>query len=474
MGTGPLGHTLIGRLLRCLRSRHRVLILLVLSTLFASLLVRPARAADPAHLGYGTTGGVEALGFDWIKTLYSPSGDQARRLVRVDLRASHLGSLDAWLADLDHSVRYYAQMADAYEIGNEPNLDASYGWGAPPDAADYTYALCRAYATIKAADPDALVVTAGLAPTGRIPFTWEGHKGYCAPGVSWCPVYYQDEREFLREMLRAGAGACFDALGYHPYGFSAPYDAAPGSAACGPNDFCFRSVERIHDILYGEFGLTQPVWPTEFGWIVDPRLVGKRECWNDPSMVPFQWMVVSQEAQATNLVGAYQYAESHYPWMGAMFLFNYGIGGGCDQMGFFNIQGRPAEAALAAMSKRYVPGIAAWRGTRNVVVNVGGEGVASGQLWLDNLTYGPLNWHAALVPGATLDGRLSLQVSDGDITQPVRFSIDATGLAPGLHTGRLALTATAPLGLPVTDAQQEVSVGVLVATDRIYVPMVSR
>jgi hypothetical protein len=31
---------------------------------------------------------------------------------------------------------------DAYEIGNEPNLDASYGWGAAPVAADRR--LCHA------------------------------------------------------------------------------------------------------------------------------------------------------------------------------------------------------------------------------------------------------------------------------------------------------------------------------------------
>lgn len=256
--------------------RHRALILLALIGGMLVLFAVCAHAEAPPHLGYGTTGGVESLGFDWIKTLDRPAVGEARNLVRIDLRASHLEQLDEWLASLDHNVRQWAEAADAYEIGNEPNLDASYGWGAPPNAGDYTQGLCRAYATIKAADPDALIVSAGLAPAGRIPFTWQGHEGYCAPGIDWCPVYYQDEREFLREMLRVGAGSCIDALGYHPYGFSAPYDAAPGSPACGPNDFCFRGVERIHDILHGEFGLTQPIWATEFGWIVDPRLVGRR------------------------------------------------------------------------------------------------------------------------------------------------------------------------------------------------------
>ena len=454
--------------------RRLALAVVALIALVGSFPAPTARAEAPPHLGYGTTGGVEALGFDWIKTLGRPAGGEARKLVRIDLQANDLATLDDWLAGLEANVRQWAQVADAYEIGNEPNLDASYGWGAPPNAGDYAHALCRAYATIKAADPDALVVSAGLAPTGRIPFEWQGHQGYCAPGVSWCPVYYQDEREFLREMLRAGAGACFDALGYHPYGFSAPYDAAPGSSACGANDFCFRGVERIHAILHDEFGLPQPIWATEFGWIVDPRLVGRPECWDDPTMVAFQWMVVSPEAQAANLVGAYQYAAAHYPWMGAMFFFNYSIASGCDQMAFFRVQGRPAEAALTAMDKRFVPSAAAWRGTGVVVVDVGAEGVASGELWLDNLSYGRLNWQAVVAPGTPLDGRLTLQAGEGTLGEPVRFSIGATGLAPGLHRGRIALTATAPLGVLVEDAVQEENVALMVATDHVYLPAVSR
>lgn len=191
-------------------------------------------------------------------------------------------------------------------------------------------------------------------------------------------------------------------------------------------------------------------------------------------MVPFQWMTVSPEAQAANLVGAYQYAEAHFPWMGAMFFFNYNIGYGCDQMAFFSVKGRPAAAALAAMPKRYVPSVATWRGTGVVVADVGAEEVASGELWLDNLTSGRLNWQATVVPGTPLAGRLTLQTSDGGLGQPVRFAIDPTGLEPGLHAGRLALAISAPLGVPVDGAQQEVTVSLLVATNRVYLPAVSR
>jgi hypothetical protein len=191
-------------------------------------------------------------------------------------------------------------------------------------------------------------------------------------------------------------------------------------------------------------------------------------------MVPFQWMVVSPEAQAANLVGAYRYAETNYPWMGAMVFFNYGIGSGCDQMAFFNVQGRPAETALAAMDKRYVPSIALWSGTRHLTVDDGADTVATGELWLDNLTYGQLSWRAEIAPGASLDGHLTLTSSQGVEGEPVRFSIDPVGLGLGLHVGRLILSAIAPAGIPVQNAQQEVAVTLMVPSDIAYLPIVRR
>ena len=64
---------------------------------------------------------------------------------------------------------------DAYEIGNEVNIDnPDYGWGSVAvNAADYKILLCEAYTQIKQADPTAIVVSAGLAPTGRVQGTWQ-------------------------------------------------------------------------------------------------------------------------------------------------------------------------------------------------------------------------------------------------------------------------------------------------------------
>jgi len=295
------------------------------------------------------------MGLEWMKLFGGPDHRFPYRVLRrIDVNYRLAGSIDSVAFQIGREAAERAEYIDAWEIGNEVNLGASFGWDAPPDAALYTEMLCATYEQIKARYPEVIVVSAGLAPTGRVPAEWEGHKGYCAPGLDGCLGYYQDDHEFLREMLDSGAADCFDALGYHPYGFGAPYDAAPGSAACGGDNFCFRGVEEIRRIMVEEYGVDKPIWVTEFGWIVDPRAeeVGRPECWDDPSIAQFHWQVVSPGEQADNIRGALQWAEDNYPWMGPMFLFNYGFydSGSCNHMVFFDIQGLPAEALLRALA----------------------------------------------------------------------------------------------------------------------------
>ncbi len=317
---------------------------------------RTVQAAVP-HLGYGAnvsawdTARLTTMGFNWIKVFNPPDSDLPQNvLLRIDAYHDDLNDVEAFGDFVQQLAQNNGAYIEAYEIGNEVNLDASYGWAASPVAADYTMILCEAYNRIKLVDPTAIVVSAGLAPTGRVQGNWNGHAGHNG--------LYQDEREYLRELLDAGGGACFDALGYHPYGYSADFDAIPDVGSADPtqnctNGFCFRGVEKIYTIMAQEYNLGQKqVWPTEFGWIVQPP----DYCLTDPTWSGRLWQIVTPEKQATNLVGAYTYAEAHYPWMGAMFLFNLNFNENpgypeCEQMRYYGIQGRPAETALAAMPK---------------------------------------------------------------------------------------------------------------------------
>jgi hypothetical protein len=344
------------------RSFFRMLLTfsLAVALLLVTMGVWPARSAVP-HLAYGfnlyaDVQGMLNMGFDWKKgfpgeniTVY-PAG--VKILFRFSAKASDLANVAAFGADIAATIldNNNGDHIDAYEIGNEVNIDnPDYGWGAPPNAANYKTLLCEAYTQIKIADPTAIVVSAGLAPTGRVQSTWNGHPGHNGN--------FQDDREFLKELFTAGGGACLDAVGYHPYGFSADYDADPDVASTDParncdQGFCFRGAEKIYEIMQQRGLGDKKVWATEFGWITRPP----DHCLNDPTWQGRQWQIVSDDKQAANLAGAYQYADAHWPWMGGMFVFNLDFNQNpslpeCEQMRFYSVEGKPAKDALAAVSK---------------------------------------------------------------------------------------------------------------------------
>lgn len=199
----------------------------------------------------------------------------------------------------------YKGLIDAYQIWNEPNLAREWG-GQRPDPAAYAKLLRIAYTRIKQADPNALVVSAGLAPT-------------TATGDIAMP-----DVEFVRGMYEAGAKPYFDVLGVHGAGFKAPPEADPGEVAVhpvwgNPGDpsapdlkrvYCFRHVEDVRRVMVEAGDADKQVAVLEFGWTVDPRLDSA-----------YYWHAVSEAEQADYLVRAYQWAAQHWkPWIGLMSL----------------------------------------------------------------------------------------------------------------------------------------------------------
>lgn len=321
-----------------------------------------ATAAPQTYpLGYGfnvaewDTGKLQEMGFNWMKVFNAPGSKQpVNVLLRIDVSSNTLNDLEGFRTSMRNLAQNNGEYIDAYEIGNEVNLDASYGWTTSPVAADYVQLLCTAYQEIKAHDPTAVIVSAGLAPTGRVSGNWEGHLGHNG--------LYQDEREYFKEMITAGANNCLDVVGYHNYGYSADYDTPPdthgGTAETNcTNGFCFRGAEKIYEIMVSEGMGDKQIWTTEFGWITDPAEEGLGSCKdNDPGWAGRAWQIVSQEKQAYNLAGSYQYAAENWPWMGAMFIFNLnfnkaGYYDQCEQMRFYSVEDRPAEDALREMPK---------------------------------------------------------------------------------------------------------------------------
>lgn len=440
-------------------------------------------AAIPPHLGYGfnvaflNTGQLQTMGFDWIKVFSDPGTRLPQHVLwRIPAAASDMNDLTAFGNGVYQMALGAAGNVEAFEIGNEVNLDADYGWGAPPIAADYVQLLCVAYANIKLASPNALVVSAGLAPTGRVSGNWNGHAGHNG--------LYQDEREYLREWIAAGGGNCVDAVGYHPYGFSADYNAEPDLPSADPtqnctNGFCFRGAEKFYEILSQNNLGHKPVWATETGWIVYPP----DDCLSHPSFQGRHWQLVTEEKQASNLVGAFTYADANWSWMGPIFIFNLDFNQApwledCDQMRYYSVMGRPAETALTNMPKN--PGSlvgqlellsAPW-----LLMAVDEQPfTATVQIGIANAGWQAFTYTATVVTGTALSP--SLLVTPTGVLAPagityLPLSIPSDLRPSGLYTGLVTIiTSNGVVGAPVT-----VPITLYLADEvhRTYLPITQR
>lgn len=294
---------------------------------------------------FGNVYEVDDLGLSWAK-VYNPPPMRlpSNILYRYDVNAYTYLDLDFVSFSLSNITADYGENIEAYQIGNEPNLSAE--WYAPPTASEYVAVLCEAYGVIKQYDPDALVISAGLATVGRIPGEWNGQSGHDGSN--------QDERAYLQAFLDAGGAECADAIGYNALGFRADFDANPDEETedpdtnCG-NGFCFRTIEQIRGILVDNGYEDKPVWATEVGWITAPPSA----CLNSYDWQTRTWQTVSNAKQSENITGAIQYAENNYDWMGALFLWNLDFNQvpyyECDQMRFYSIMEREAFVEIASV-----------------------------------------------------------------------------------------------------------------------------
>jgi hypothetical protein len=285
---------------------------------------------------------LQPFGFGWIQVFNPPDHPIANykilhRVVLGNAVSGQPADVNAWAAQLENLARERKGIINAYSIGNEVNLAREWG-GKPPDPLLYTRLLAIAYARIKTADPDAIVVSAGIAPTG----------GDSADAM--------DDLNYARAMFEAGAANFIDAYGFHPYGFAYEPERDPNDPET--KGLTFRRAEA-HRALMEEFGAgDKQMWATEFGWIIDAKAEGLDCTW--PSL---DWQRVSRNRQAEYVVKAYDFAAKNWPWMGPMFLWNYDFSlsdqypDPCEQMKFFSMldeQGRerPLFGALKASSSK--------------------------------------------------------------------------------------------------------------------------
>jgi Cellulase (glycosyl hydrolase family 5) len=149
----------------------------------------------------------------------------------------------------------FAGHVQAYEIWNEEDLNI---WWDAPNASRYVALLKPAYAAIKSADPAATVVLGGL--TGN-------------------------DYQFLQRIYDAGGKGSFDVVSDHTdtaCGVASPESYIRDQSGLMDQDsfLSYREVAKViaanEGVATDSSGLPQslptPIWLTEFGWAVSPKL----------------------------------------------------------------------------------------------------------------------------------------------------------------------------------------------------------
>lgn len=177
-----------------------------------------------------------------------------------------------------------------YQIWNEPNIYPEWG-NQPVDPAAYTELLCLAYQRIKAADPQAVVVSGALAPTAELG-TWNTTYN----GNNLMDVI------FLQRMYDAGAQDCFDIMAVNDYMlYSGPSDRRMRPTQ---DEINFSRPLWVRDVMVANGDAHKPVWISEMNSNAVPEDIEAR------------YGRVTLEQQARYAPLAYERIQREWPWAG--------------------------------------------------------------------------------------------------------------------------------------------------------------
>ncbi len=199
----------------------------------------------------------------------------------------------------------YRGRVQAYEIWPEQNL--KYGWEAAPlNGAAYVELLRAAFHALKAADPDALVVSGGLVPT-------EINDG----------VWAVDSLVYLQQMYDAGLQDVCDVVGVHALGYANPPDVYypggdfdPARMYDNHRSFFFRNtvVDMYMMVMAANGDGNKRIWITKFGWGTTDGLGMEA-----PQGYDFT-ADIDEQQQADYIVAAYTWA-AQQGYVGGAFLY---------------------------------------------------------------------------------------------------------------------------------------------------------
>lgn len=176
-----------------------------------------------------------------------------------------------------------------FQIWNEPNLWGEWG-ESNPDAAEYAEMLKVAHTRAKEANPNAVIVLAGLAPT-----------------IERGPRNLSDTL-FLERLYILGAHRYFDIAATMSYGLlTGPHDIRVSETRTNfPRALLWREIMLAYN------DAETPIWATEYGWMSLP------DNWQGN---PGIWGNHPPDRQSRWTVEGIHRARAEWPWMSTIFIW---------------------------------------------------------------------------------------------------------------------------------------------------------
>lgn len=183
----------------------------------------------------------------------------------------------------------YRDKVKYFQIWNEPNLFGEWG-GQPPDPAAYLEMLRVVGTAIRDANPDAVIVLAGLAPT-----------------IETGPENLSDLL-FLNRLYQLGAKGAFDVASSMSYGLF----TGPGDLRIAAERTNFPRAVLWREVMLAHSDGTTPIWAAEYGWMsLPPSWDGQQGIWGNHSAAE----------QAAWTVEGIERAREQWPWLPTIIIW---------------------------------------------------------------------------------------------------------------------------------------------------------
>ncbi|MEX1159048.1 MAG: hypothetical protein WEC79_08990, partial [Thermomicrobiales bacterium] len=276
-------------------------------------------------------------------------------------------------------------------------------------------------AAARAANPDVVILLAGLAPTDQT-----GPENL-------------SDLLFLQRVYDLGGAAWFDIVAVMVYGYG--YPPSDRRTDFGRNNFSRPVQTREIMLRNGDAGTA--VWAVEYGWVSLP---------DDWSGQPSPWGApVSAEQQAEYLVQGYLRAQREWPWMGVMAVWTFRFPHSPDAPGQI---GNPTQG-FALVEHDFTPR-PAYLALRERAARIGYDGTGAYEMPLaqqERIEHGePID---LLVSGERVDllvtgsGRIE-RIVDGELRETLTFSTGdqrervtvARGMRDTAHVVSLRISGT--------------------------------